>query len=259
MPHTPQGAPDEPTTQMGRFHRPGLKFAPAGDLAICVELEDEINVAVNTRVRALEFLVQQKAVPGVLETVPTFRSLLIYYDPLVVGYDALCEALAALAAQVEHVALPPPRVVELPCCYEDPELGIDLVPAAERLGLPPAELAGLHARAEYLVYFIGFTPGLPYMSGMPERIMLPRLETPRIKVPPGSVGIGGIQCCIYSVESPGGYWILGRTPLRLYDPDAAEPILLRPGDHVRFRAIARREYDTIAAVVASRTFTPVIE
>src|SRR5258706_483478 len=153
-----------------------------------------------------------------------FRSLLVYYDPLVVGYDALCEALAALAAQAEHVSLPPPRVVELPCCYEDPELGIDLVPAAERLGLPPAELAGLHAGAEYLVYFIGFTPGLPYMSGMPERIMLPRLETPRTKVPPGSVGIGGIQCCIYSVESPGGYWILGRTPLRLYDPEAVEPI-----------------------------------
>jgi KipI family sensor histidine kinase inhibitor len=215
-------------------------------------------VAVNTRVRALEFLVQQKAVPGVVEMVPAFRSLLVYYDPAVVGYDALCAALAELAAQTEHVSLPPSRVVELPCCYEDPELGLDLVPAAERLGVSPAELARLHAGAEYLVYFIGFTPGLPYMSGMPERIMLPRLETPRTKVPPGSVGLGGIQCCIYSVESPGGYWILGRTPLRLYDPEAAEPILLRPGDHVRFRAIDRPEFDRIAAAVAARTFVPVI-
>ena len=215
-------------------------------------------MAVNTRVRALEFLIQQKAVPGVIETVPTFRSLLVYYDPFVVGYDALCGVLAELADQAEHVSLPPSRIVELPCCYEDPELGLDLGPAAERLGLSPAELARLHAGAEYLVYFIGFTPGLPYMSGMPERILLPRLETPRIKVPPGSVGIGGIQCCIYSVESPGGYWVLGRTPLRLYDPDAPEPILLRPGDQVRFRAIDRREYDTIAASVAARTFTPVI-
>jgi len=215
-------------------------------------------VAVNTRVRALEFLVHQKAVPGVIEMVPTFRSLLVYYDPLVVGYDALCDALAELGAQAEHVALPPARVVELPCCYEDPELGVDLVPAAERLGLPPAELARLHAGAEYLVYFIGFTPGLPYMSGMPDRIMLPRLETPRTKVPPGSVGIGGIQCCIYSVESPGGYWILGRTPLRLYDPDAAEPILLRPGDRVRFRGIDRPQYDAIAAAVADRRYQPTI-
>jgi KipI family sensor histidine kinase inhibitor len=215
-------------------------------------------VAVNTRVRALEFLVQQKAVRGVVETVPAFRSLLVYYDPLVVDYDSLCETLTELGAQLEHVSLPPSRVVELPCCYEDPDLGIDLVAAAERLGLGSAELARLHAGADYLVYFIGFTPGLPYMSGMPERIMLPRLETPRTKVPPGSVGIGGIQCCIYSVESPGGYWILGRTPLRLYDPDAAEPILLRPGDRVRFRPIDRREYDAIAAAVAARTFTPVI-
>jgi KipI family sensor histidine kinase inhibitor len=222
-------------------------------------LGDAISVEVNTRVRALEFLIQQKALPGVVETVPSFRSLLVYYDPLVVGYDALCEALGALASQAEHAALPPARLVELPCCYEDPELGVDLGPAAERLGLPPAELARLHAGARYLVYFIGFTPGLPYMSGMPERIMLPRLETPRTKVPPGSVGIGGIQCCIYSVESPGGYWILGRTPLALYDPGSPEPILLRPGDQVRFRPIDRREYDAIAAAVQARTYRPVIE
>jgi inhibitor of KinA len=227
-------------------------------VAVCVELDEQISVAVNTRVRALEFLVQEKAVRGVVEMVPAFRSLLVYYDPLAVTYDALCEALTELAAQVEHVSLPPARVVELPCCYEDPELGIDLAAAADRLGVAPPELAALHAGAEYLVYFIGFTPGLPYMSGMPDRIMLPRLETPRTKVPPGSVGIGGIQCCIYSVESPGGYWILGRTPLRLYDPDAAEPILLRPGDRVRFRVIDRREYDAIAAAVAARTFIPVI-
>jgi KipI family sensor histidine kinase inhibitor len=215
-------------------------------------------VEVNTRVRALEFLVQHKAVPGVVETVPSFRSLLVYYDPEVVAYDALCATLAELAAQAEHASLPPSRTVELPCCYEDPELGIDLAAAAERLGLPPQELARLHAGARYLVYFIGFTPGLPYLSGLPERITLPRLETPRTKVPAGSVGIGGIQVCIYSVESPGGYWLLGRTPLRLYDPGAPEPILLRPGDQLRFRAIDRAEYDDIAARVASRAFTPVI-
>ena len=223
-----------------------------------MELGDEISVEINTRVRALEFLLQQKALPGVVETVPSFRSLLVYYDPLVIGYEALCGTLTELAAQAEHASLPPARVVELPCCYEDPELGIDLTAAADRLGLAAAELAWLHAGAEYLVYFIGFTPGLPYMSGMPERIMLPRLETPRTKVPAGSVGIGGIQCCIYSVESPGGYWILGRTPVPLYDPLAFEPTLLRPGDHVRFRLIDRAEFDHIAAAVEARTYTPVI-
>jgi KipI family sensor histidine kinase inhibitor len=234
-----------------------LRFLPAGDLAVCVELGQEISVDVNTRVRALEFLIQQKGLTGVVETVPTFSSLLVYYDPRAVGYEPLCAAIAELVPQATTGVLPPARTVELPCCY-DAELGFDLAAAAGRLELAADELVRLHAGAEYLVYFIGFTPGLPYMTGMPERINIPRLDTPRTKTPPGSVGIGGIQCCIYSVESPGGFWILGRTPLHLYDADAAEPTLLRPGDRVRFRPIARGEFDAIAAAVAARTYRPVI-
>ena len=222
-----------------------------------VELGEEISAEVNTRVRALEYLVDQKALPGVVETVPSYRSLLVYYDPSVVGYDALCAQLAALAEQATTTAMPPAREVELPCCYEG-ELGTDLEAAAARLGLSVDELVRLHAGAEYLVYFIGFTPGLPYMTGAPERLTIPRLDTPRVKVPAGSVAIGGTQCCIYSVESPGGFWLLGRTPVRLYDPDAAEPILLRPGDRVRFHQIDRREFDEVAARVAAGRFRPVI-
>ncbi|MBI3635765.1 MAG: 5-oxoprolinase subunit PxpB [Candidatus Rokubacteria bacterium] len=234
-----------------------LRFLPCGDLALSVELGDEISVEINTRVRALEYLIQQKALPGVVETVPTFRALQVYYDPLVVGYDALCAAIGELAGQASAATLPPPRRVELPCCY-DPDLGFDVLAAAERLRLGVDELVRLHAGAEHLVYFIGFTPGLPYMGGMPERLFIPRLDTPRTKVPAGSVSIGGQQCCIYPVESPGGFWILGRTPVPLYDPDADDPILLKPGDRVRFRVIARAEFDRIAAAVAARTFTPVI-
>jgi len=176
---------------------------------------------------------------------PSFSALLVYYDPGVTTYEALCAAITAIADQADTAVLPPSRTVELPCCYDDPELGFDLVAAAKRLGLSPDELVKLHAGADHLVYFIGFTPGLPYMGGMPAALHIPRLETPRTKVPAGSVGIGGIQCCIYSVDSPGGYWVLGRTPLKLYDPGAADPILLRPGDHVRFRRIDRAEYDSI--------------
>lgn len=234
-----------------------MRFLPAGDLAVSVELGEEISVEVNTRVRALEFLIRQKGLTGVLEMVPTFRSLLVYYDPRAVGYEAVCEAIAELAPQASTAVLPPARAVELPCCY-DTELGLDLEAAAKRLDLPLDELVRLHSGAEYLVYFIGFTPGLPYMTGMPERILLPRLETPRTKVPAQSVGIGGIQCCIYSVDSPGGYWILGKTPLRLYDPEAPDPILLRPGDRVSFRPIDRAEYDRVAAQVEARTWQPVI-
>ena len=222
-----------------------------------VELGEEISAEVNTRVRALEYLVDQKALPGVVETVPSYRSLLVYYDPSVVGYDALCAQLAALAEQATTTAMPPAREVEVPCCYEG-ELGTDVEAAAARLGLSPDDLVRLHAGAEYLVYFIGFTPGLPYMTGAPERLTIPRLDTPRVKVPAGSVAIGGTQCCVYSVESPGGFWLLGRTPVRLYDPDAAEPILLRPGDRVRFRPIVRRQFDDVAMRVAAGRFRPVI-
>jgi inhibitor of KinA len=234
-----------------------LRFLPAGDLAVSVELGEEISVDVNTRVRALEYLIAHKAVPGVVETVPTYSALLVYYDPSIVGYDALCAQLAALAEQATTTAMPPAREVELPCCYEG-ELGPDLEASAQRLALSVDELVRLHAGAEYLVYFIGFTPGLPYMTGAPERLTIARLDSPRVKVPAGSVAIGGIQCCIYPVESPGGFWLLGRTPVRLYDPDATEPILLKPGDRVRFRRIERHEFDDIAARVAAGHFRPVI-
>ena len=240
---------------MSAAARPRPFIFPAGDRAICVELGEAISVEVNTRVRALDLLIQDKGVAGVVETVPTFSALLVYYDPLVTGYEALVEALEDLARQAGTMALPPGRQVELPCCYE-PDLGLDLEAAAQRLGLSTGEVVRLHAKPTYHLYFIGFTPGLPYMTGMPERLHLPRLPTPRTKVPPGSVGIGGIQCCIYSVESPGGYWILGRTPLRLYDPDATDPVLLRAGDQVRFRPIDRAEFDAIAGAVAARTHRP---
>jgi KipI family sensor histidine kinase inhibitor len=230
---------------------------PAGDLAVSVELGEEISTEINTRVRALEFLIEQKSPPGVVETVPSYRSLLVYYDPAIVGYDALCAQLTTFAEQATITAVPPARDVELPCCY-DTELGLDLEAAARRLELSVDELVRLHAGATYLVYFIGFTPGLPYMTGAPERLTIPRLDSPRVNVPAGSVGIGGIQCCIYSVESPGGFWVLGRTPLRLYDPDAAEPILLKPGDRVSFRRVDRREFDDIAARVAAGAFRAVI-
>jgi KipI family sensor histidine kinase inhibitor len=234
-----------------------LRFLPAGDLALSVELGDDISVDVNTRVRALEFLIDQKALPGVVEMVPTYRALMVYYDPAVVGYEALCTSITTLAQQASASAVPPAREVELPCCYGG-ELGPDLEAAARRLDLGVEELVRLHAGAEYLVYFIGFTPGLPYMTGAPPQLTIPRLDTPRVKVPASSVAIGGIQCCVYSVESPGGFWLLGRTPLRLYDPGLAEPILLRPGDRVRFRPIERAEFDDTAARVGAGTFRPVI-
>jgi len=232
------------------------RLLPCGDRAISVELGDEISREVNARVLALDYLIRQEAVAGVTETVPSFRSLLVYYDPLVVGYEPLRSSLQRLALRARPEVLPPSRIVELPCCYGG-ELGFELEGAAAKLGLPEGDVVTLHASAEYYVDFVGFTPGLPYLSGMPERLFIPRLETPRVKTPPGSVSVGGMQCCIYSVESPGGFWVIGRTPVRLYDPTAADPILLRAGDRVRFRSIDRAEFDAIAT--AGRSYMPRIE
>ena len=231
------------------------RLLPCGDRALSVELGEEIDRELNARVLALEYLLHQARLPGLGEMVPSYRALLVYYDPLVIGYDALSASLRELWARARPEVLPPARLVELPCCYEG-EMGFELAPAAEKLGLSPDELVRMHAGAEYYIYFVGFTPGLPYMTGMPGRLTIPRLQNPRTRTPPGSVAIGGIQCCIYSIESPGGFWVLGRTPVRLYDPTAADPILLRAGDHVRFRAIDRAEYDAIAVSVEAAQYTP---
>jgi KipI family sensor histidine kinase inhibitor len=234
------------------------RILSCGDRAVSVELGDGIGREVTARVLSLDYLIRSEAPPGVLETVPSFRALLVYYDPFVLGFPRLERLLRELAARARPDALPPSRVVELPCCYEG-ELGFELEAAAGKLGLGADEVVRLHAGAEYFVDFVGFTPGLPYLSGMPERLFIPRLESPRVKTPPGSVSIGGMQCCIYSVESPGGFWVLGRTPVRLYDPSAADPILLRAGDRVRFRIIDRAEFETIAAAVGAGAYVPRIE
>jgi KipI family sensor histidine kinase inhibitor len=234
-----------------------VAFRPAGDLAVLVELDGEIGDELSARLRALDMLIQS-TIAGVQETVPAFRSLLVYYDPLAIGYRALCDAIAELAPRASTTALSKSRVVELPCCYSDPELGFELDAAAQRLGLSRAEVIALHSGAEYLVYFIGFAPGQPYLTGTPERLVIPRLDTPRTSTPDGSVAIGGTQSCIYSVESPGGFWVLGRTPVPIYDRAAADPILLRAGDRLRFRPIDRREFDEIEAAVAERAYRPVI-
>ena len=233
-----------------------IAFHPAGDCAVLVELEGEIGDALSMRLRGLEALVAE-TIPDVTETVPAFRTLLVYYDPLATGYAALCARIAALLPRAGGVALES-RVVELPCCYDDPELGFDLDQVARRVGLTRREVIALHSGAEYLVYFIGFAPGQPYLTGMPESLSLPRLESPRTTTPPGSVAIGGTQACIYAVDSPGGFWVLGRTPVPIYDSKSETPTLLRAGDRLRFRAVDRGEYERVAAAVAAREYRYVI-
>lgn len=237
---------------------PAPRLLPAGDGAVSVELGDEISRDANARALTLERLLLDARVPGLVDTVPSFRSLLVQYDPRILPWPALRARLLELSDRLADAPPPPGRRVELPCAYGGVH-GPDLDEVARRLNLTSTEVVDLHAGAEHYVYFVGFTPGLPYMAGHSERLTIPRLDRPRTKTPVGSVGIGGTQTSIYSVESPGGFWLLGRTPLRLYDPASPEPILLRAGDRVRFRPIAGAEFDTIAAAVAAGAYRPRIE
>lgn len=184
------------------------------------------------------------ALPGVIDLVPAYRTLHVEVSmPAALGHagEALRSAVRALADADASPDAPGP-LVEIPVCY-DPELGPDLAEVAALHGLTPDAAAALHASAEYTVRFVGFSPGFPYLSGLPARLATPRLATPRVQVPAGSVAIAADQAGIYPRPTAGGWRILGRTPVTLFDPLAQRPARLTAGDRVRFVPISRREFD----------------
>ena len=221
-----------------------------------VEFEDEISPAVNRKVRALLAALDGDPPPGLLDLVPAYRTLLIVYDPLALPATALLERLRGLAGALD--ATPPPsRTVTIPVAYGG-EFGPDLADVAAHTGLPEAEVIARHAAGRYPVYFLGFAPGFPYLGGLDPALATPRLARPRTAVPAGAVGIGGEQTGIYPLPTPGGWRIIGRTPLRLYDPAAPEPFLLRAGDILRPRPIEAAEFAALAEEVATGRYRPEI-
>ncbi len=215
-------------------------FKPAGDSALLVIFGEEIDLQINRRIHALDHLIARDPFPGLVETVPTYSSLLVYYDLLAQDYAG---ALAAVKMRMERLQDAQDQVihrVDIPTCYGG-EYGPDLDFVAEHNHLTPQEVIQIHSSGEYPVYMMGFTPGFPYLGGMDERIAAPRLESPRTHVPAGSVGIAGKQTGVYPIESPGGWRIIGRTDLKLFDPAAEIPFLLSPGDLVRFVPVSGEE------------------
>jgi len=200
---------------------------------------DEIPLAAHRDVLRLTPLLQ--AVRAVVNVHPAYASILIDFNPLETGHRELERAAAELYAQAATAPLPVPRTVEIPVCYGG-EYGPDLAGVAAIGGHSPAEVVAIHSGADYLVCFLGFSPGFPYLSGMPECIAASRLATPRSRVPAGSVAIGGRQTGVYPLASPGGWRLIGRTPLRLFQPDADPPALLRMGDHVKFVPISKGDF-----------------
>lgn len=222
-----------------------VRFLNAGDTAVTVEFGSEISVAINSRIRAFNIALRESGIPGIVETVPTYRSLMVHYDPGVIRYAVLEEKLKGLLSGLDKVRIPPGEVLEIPVLYGGEE-GPDLPFVAEHSGRSSDEVIAIHSAPEYLIYMLGFTPGFTYLGGMDETIATPRLKTPRVKIPAGSVGIAGAQTGVYPIDSPGGWQLIGRTPVRMYAPEREKPILPEAGQSIKFYPIDRAEYDRIA-------------
>jgi KipI family sensor histidine kinase inhibitor len=218
-----------------------MRILPAGERGLIVELGNEISIEISDRVRALSIGIEAAGIPGLVEVIPTYRSLGVEYDPLVTSFDEMQARIRGVGAHLDPRSLGSPKLVQIPTVYGG-EYGPDLPFVAEHAGLSEAEVIRLHSQPLYHVYMIGFTPGYVYLGGLPEPLHTPRLSSPRIRVPRGSVAVGGGQTGIYPVESPGGWRIIGRTYLTLFDPTQAVPTPVVPGDAVQFDPISEAEF-----------------
>lgn len=240
--------------------KPRVRMLPCGEQGLVVEFGNTIDPAIHAHVYRLSKMVAARIATRILEVVPTYRSLMIYFDPLVISRTALQDEMARMLEHLDDDSSGAGmrRLITIPICYSG-EFGPDLEFVARHNALTEDEVVALHTSAAYMVYMLGFTPGFPYLGGMPERIAAPRLQTPRVKVPAGSVGIAGTQTGIYSIESPGGWRLIGRTPLRLFDARGENPFLFAAGDSVRFSAITAQEYRAIRHHVDCGSYSPSIQ
>ncbi len=219
-------------------------YKMAGDTGVVIELENEISEEVNSKVRSFYFAIEKKSLAGVEEIVPTYRSLLICYNPLKVRGDILIEKLKDVEKHIEEIEIPEPKLIEIPTVYGG-EFGPDLKFVAEYNNITVNKVIEIHSQKKYLIYMLGFTPGFPYLGGMSDTISAPRLNNPRTSISAGSVGIAGKQTGIYPVDSPGGWRLIGRTPLKLFNPDKEPHFLLQVGDYLKFKPVNESEYFSI--------------
>ena len=230
------------------------RFLSCGDTALVVEFGDTINRALSERVLHLRDRIRAAALPGVVTLVPTFRSLMIHYDPLVTDRATLEAAISRLMHGSDTLERTR-RSFEIPVCYED-AMAPDLREVAARVGIDSDEVVALHGSGRYHVYMVGFVPGYPYLGDLPEALALPRREDPRVHVPPGSVAIAASMTAVYPLESPGGWHLIGNTPAPMFDATSASPALLGPGDAVRFVAIDSRRHAELQAAARAGELGP---
>lgn len=229
------------------------RLCTAGDHALLVEFGDSIDPEINSRVRNLKQVIEINEISGVVETVPAYCSLLVYFNPLLISFSKLKSILQKLSTRQVEIYVYQPKLIEIPVVYGN-EFGPDLEYVAGYNNLSTQEVVQIHTGTNYLIYMLGFIPGFPYLGGMSVRIATPRLETPRLCIPAGSVGIAETQTGIYPAESPGGWRIIGRTPLRLFDTQSDQPSSLHAGDYIAFVSVSSAEFTNIHEAVERGTY-----
>ena len=225
-----------------------IKILTAGDASLLIEFGEEISPEINAKITVTVQLMKEQHIEGVVDIIPAFCSLLINYDPRVLSYDDISKRMKRLLKMDIKAGESRRRVFEIPVCYGG-QYGPDLANIAEHAGLTEEEVIKIHSSRDYLIYMLGFLPGFCYLGGLDERIHTPRLANPRLKINAGSVGIGGSQTGIYPLDSPGGWQLMGMTPVKTYDPDREVPILLSAGDYIRFIPVDEEEYLRIKELV----------
>lgn len=218
-----------------------FEIIPLGDLAVRISFGNSIKEETNGRIRQFILKLEKERIPGIIEWVPAYTSVTIYYEPEQTSYETMKRKLEIVNQAQDESHLTQPSVYEIPACYGG-EFGPDLPYVAEYHGLSEQEVINLHADREYLIHMMGFMLGFPYLGGMPDEIAVPRLEQPRFSVLPGSIGIGGSQTGIYPADVPSGWRIIGATPIRLYKLEKEEPFLLSAGNYIKFVPIDQEEY-----------------
>lgn len=230
-----------------------FKYFPLGDTAFLIKAGNDISPETHKKIRNFANAIDNEKIEGVIELIPAYNEIQVCYDPEILYYVDLLDKLKDLEKKTNKSKLTKTKLIYIPVCYEK-EYSIDISEVAKVNKITEQEVVKIHTDSEYLVYMLGFTPGFCYLGGMSEQISTPRKENPRNKIEAGSVGIAGNQTGIYPIDSPGGWQIIGKTPLRLFDPERKPEFLVEAGSYLKFYSITKTEFDKIEAMVSEKKY-----